>query len=127
VNNSARGGNGVWNAQGEPLETDHWLRTIESKFGLFRCTEHQKTLFAVQQLLGNVRAWWANFTIALPANHQVQWAEFCEAFMAQHIPAGIMLTKHQEFMDLRQGGRSVHDYSKLLNHLAQYAPEQEES
>jgi hypothetical protein len=35
-----------------------------------------------------------------------------------------MLTKHQEFMDLRQGGRSIHDYSKLFNHLAQYAPEQ---
>jgi hypothetical protein len=35
-----------------------------------------------------------------------------------------MLTKHQEFMDLKQGGRSVHDYSKLFNHLPQYAPEQ---
>jgi hypothetical protein len=35
-----------------------------------------------------------------------------------------MLTKHQEFMDLRQGGRSVHDYSMLFNHLAQYVPGQ---
>jgi hypothetical protein len=25
-------------------------------------------------------------------------------------------------MDLKQGGRSVHDYSKQFNHLAQYAP-----
>jgi hypothetical protein len=25
---------------------------------------------------------------------------------------------HQEFMDLKQGGRSVHDYSKQFNHLA---------
>jgi hypothetical protein len=32
--------------------------------------------------------------------------------------------KHQEFMDLKQGGRSVHDYLKLFNHLAQYAPDQ---
>jgi hypothetical protein len=30
----------------------------------------------------------------------------------------------QEFMDLNQGGRSVHDYSKLFNHLAQYALDQ---
>jgi hypothetical protein len=50
--------------------------------------------------------------------------EFCEAFRAHHIPAGIMLAKHQEFMDLRQGGKSIHDYSKLFNHLAQYAPKQ---
>jgi hypothetical protein len=24
---------------GEPLEADHWLRVVESKFGLLRCTE----------------------------------------------------------------------------------------
>jgi hypothetical protein len=35
-----------------------------------------------------------------------------------------MRKKHQEFMDLKQGGRSVHDYSKQFNHLAQYAPDQ---
>jgi hypothetical protein len=27
-------------------------------------------------------------------------------------------------MDLKQGGQSVHDYSKLFNHLVQYAPDQ---
>jgi hypothetical protein len=35
-----------------------------------------------------------------------------------------MRKKHQEFMDLKQDGRSVHDYSKLFNHLPQYAPDQ---
>jgi hypothetical protein len=67
VANSTRGGNWARNAlalalttyndfaathpllfteAGEPLEADHWLRVIESKFGLLRCTEVQKTLFA---------------------------------------------------------------------------------
>jgi hypothetical protein len=27
-------------------------------------------------------------------------------------------------MDLKQGGRPVHEYSKLFNHLAQYSLEQ---
>jgi hypothetical protein len=35
-----------------------------------------------------------------------------------------MRRKHQEFMDLKQGGRSMHEYSKLFNHLVQYAPDQ---
>jgi hypothetical protein len=73
VANSARGGNGARNAPtlapttygdfvdthpplfteaGEPLEADHWLRVMESKFGLLRCTKVQKTLFATQQLRG---------------------------------------------------------------------------
>jgi hypothetical protein len=54
----------------------------------------------------------------------VQWVEFCEAFRAQHIPAGIVKSKHREFMDLQQGNQSVYVYSKMFNHLAQYAPEQ---
>jgi hypothetical protein len=36
----------------------------------------------------------------------------------------MMRKKRQEFMDLKQGGRSVHDYMKLFNHLAQYALDQ---
>jgi hypothetical protein len=69
VANSTRGGNGAKNAPapttyndftsthpplfteaGEPLEADHWLRVMESKFGILRCSEVQKTPFAAQQL-----------------------------------------------------------------------------
>jgi hypothetical protein len=145
VANSTRGGNGARNAKapapttysdfvtthpplfteaGEPLEADHWLRVIESKFGLLRCTEVQKTLFAAQQLRGDASAWWANYTATRPTDYQVPWAEFRNAFRAYYIPAGMMRKKCQEFMDLKQGGRSVHDYSKQFNHLAQYMPDQ---
>jgi hypothetical protein len=83
MTNSTRGGNGARNAPalapttysdftathpplfteaGEPLEADHWLWVIESKFGLLRSTEVQKTLFTAQQLWGDASAWWANYT-----------------------------------------------------------------
>jgi hypothetical protein len=54
----------------------------------------------------------------------VLWAELRDAFCAHYIPAGMMRKKRKEFMDLKQGGRSVHDYSKQFNHLAQYALDQ---
>jgi hypothetical protein len=57
-------------------------------------------MFAAQQLLGDARAWLASFTATRPAN-QVQWAKFRDAFCAQHIPAGIMKSKHREFMGLQ--------------------------
>jgi hypothetical protein len=63
----------------KPLKADHWLCTIESMFKLLNYTEIQKMLFAAQQLLGDARAWWANFTATRPAN-QVQWTQFREAF-----------------------------------------------
>jgi hypothetical protein len=103
---------------GEPLEADHWLRVMESKFGLLCCTEVQKTLFVAQQLRGDTSAWWTNYTVTRPADYQVSWAEFRNAFCAHYIPAGVMRKKQQEFMDLKQGGRSMHDYSKQFNHLA---------
>jgi hypothetical protein len=52
------------------------------------------------------------------------WTEFCNAFHAHYIPAGGMRKKCQEVMNLKQGRRSMHDYSKLFNHLAQYASDQ---
>jgi hypothetical protein len=86
---------------GEPLEADHWFRVMESKFGLLRCTEVQKTLFAVQQLWGDSSAWWANYTATRPADYQVSWAEFRDAFRAHYIPTDVMRKKRQEFMDLK--------------------------
>jgi hypothetical protein len=97
---------------------------MESKSGLLRCTEVQKTLFTAQQLHGDASVWWANYTATHPADYQVPWTEFHNAFRAHYIPAGVMRKKPQEFMDLKQGGRSVHDYSKQFNHMAQYAPDQ---
>jgi hypothetical protein len=85
---------------------------MDSKFGLLRCMEVQKTLFAVQQLCGDASTWWANYTATRPVDYKVMWAEFCDAFRAHYIPVGVMRKKHQEFMDLKQGGRSMHDYSK---------------
>jgi hypothetical protein len=142
---STRGGNGARNAPaptpttysdfiathlplftkvGEPHEADQWLHTIESKFGLLRCMEVQMTLFAMQQLCGDASAWWANYTVTRPVYYQLRWTKFYSAFHAHYIPASMMRRKRQEFKDLKQGGKSVHDYSKLFNHLVQYALDQ---
>jgi hypothetical protein len=122
VANFARGGHGMRNASAptsttygdfaathpplfiearEPLEADHWLRVIESKFGLLHCTEVQKTLFTTQQLRGNASVWWANYAATRPTDYQVSWTEFRSAFCAHHIPAGVMRKKRQEFMDVK--------------------------
>jgi hypothetical protein len=63
-------------------------------------------------LHGDASAWWANYTTTHPEDYQVSWIEFRSAFRTNYIPAGVMRKKRQEFMDLKQGGRFVHDYSK---------------
>jgi hypothetical protein len=114
IANSIRSGNGARNAPapalttysdftamhrllfteaGEPLEADHWLRVMESKFGLLRYTEVQKTLFTVQQLRGDASAWWANYTATRCTDYHVLWAKFRDAFCSHYIPTDVMRKK----------------------------------
>jgi hypothetical protein len=55
----------------DPLEAGEWIHVIEQKFGLLRCSETQKPLFAAQQLRGPASTWWGNFVAVQPANHQI--------------------------------------------------------
>jgi hypothetical protein len=73
----------------DPLEADEWVRVIEQKFGLIRCTETQKSLFAAQQLRGPASTWWGNYVAIQPAGHQVTWDEFKLAFREHYILEGV--------------------------------------
>ena len=114
----------VFSRAEDPLDADHWLRTIEQKLALLQCEDHEKALFAAHQLQGPAGAWWSNFLAMHPADHRVTWAEFRAAFRSFHIPSGLMEAKRREFEDLKQGDRTVVEYVQVFNHLAQYAPEE---
>jgi hypothetical protein len=108
----------------DPLEADEWLRVIEQKFGLLRCSETQKPLFTDQQLRGPASTWWGNFVAIQPANHQITWEEFKVAFREHYIPEGVLHMKQEEFLKLKQGGDTVNQYLNKFNHLSQYVIDQ---
>jgi hypothetical protein len=108
----------------DPLEADEWIRVIEQKFGLLRCTETQKPLFAAQQLRGPASTWWGNYVAIQPAGHQITWDEFKLVFWEHYILEGVLHMKHEEFMKLKQAGDTVTQYLNKFNHLSQYAIDQ---
>jgi hypothetical protein len=108
----------------EPLEANEWVRVMEQKFVLIRCTETQKPLFAAQQLRGPASTWWANFVAIEPAGHQITWEEFKLAFQEHYVPEGVLHMKQEEFIRLKQGGDTVMQYLNKFNHLSQYAIDQ---
>jgi hypothetical protein len=108
----------------EPLEADEWVRVMEQKFGLIRCTETQKPLFAAQQLRWSASTWWANFIAVQPAGHQITWEEFKLAFQGHYVLEGVLHMKQEEFIRLKQGGDTVMQYLNKFNHLSQYAIDQ---
>jgi hypothetical protein len=107
----------------EPLEADEWVRVIEQKFGLIRCTETQKPLFAAQQLRGPTNTLWTNFWAIQPAGHQITWEEFKLAFQEHYVAEGVLHMKQEEFIRLKQGGDTVMQYLNKFKHLSQYAIE----
>jgi hypothetical protein len=113
----------------EPLDTDAWLRTIESKFALLPapCSDENKVLFIAQQLRGTTHLWWDHFHAMQPPDHVVTWDEFRTAFRAHHIPEGLIERKLNEFLNLTQGTRTVMQYAQVFNHLCQYAGYHEDS
>jgi hypothetical protein len=94
---------------------------MEQKFGLIRCTDVQKPLFATQQLRGPASTWWENLYAIQPAGHQVTWEEFKLAFREHYVPEGVLQMKLEEFIRLKQGEDSVMQYLNKFNHLSQYA------
>jgi hypothetical protein len=107
----------------DPLEADEWIPVIKQKFGLLRCMETQKPLFAAQQLQGPVSTWWGNYVAVQPAGHQITWDEFKLGFREHYIPEGVLHMNQVEFMKLKQGEDTVTQYLNN-NHLSQYAIDQ---
>jgi hypothetical protein len=107
----------------DPLDAEVWLRVVESKFPLLAgdCPDDTKARFTAQQLHDPARTWWDHFRAMLPADHEVSWEEFKNAFRGHHIPAGILDRKLNEFLALNQGTRTVLQYAQAFNDLCQYA------
>jgi hypothetical protein len=107
----------------DPLDTDVWLRVVESKFPLLTgdCPDDTKARFTAQQLRGPARTWWDHFRAMLPAGHEVSWEKFKTAFRGHHIPAGILDHKLNDFLALNQGTRTILQYGQAFNDLCQYA------
>jgi hypothetical protein len=95
------------------LDTDVWLRVVESKFPLLTgdCPDDTKVRFAAQQLRGPARTWWDHFRAMLPTGHEFSSEEFKTTFRGHQVLAGILDRKLNEFLSLNQGTRTVLQYA----------------
>jgi hypothetical protein len=44
------------------MEAEDWLKSIEKKLEIARCTDQEKVLFAAHQLFGTAAEWWKRTT-----------------------------------------------------------------
>ncbi|WVZ58916.1 hypothetical protein U9M48_009135 [Paspalum notatum var. saurae] len=85
------------------MDAKHWIRTIVGMFELL-----PKSLTSRRYNL-----------------HRASFKdEFKKAFEDQHVLEGLVEMKLQEFLNLKQGNKTVLEYIHSFNDLAQYAPAQ---
>src|SRR3954462_526520 len=114
----------VFRCSSEPIEADDWLRSIERKLETAHFAPNDRVMFAVYFLEGAAVEWWENFVAMQPDGHVVTWQQFRDAFRGYHILDEMMERKKEEFCNLTQGDRSIHEYMTEFNHLARYAQEE---
>jgi len=108
----------------EPLDADDWVRDVNRMLNTAGVAPGDKVRFATHLLKGGSAAWWENFLEMCPAEANVTWEEFVEAFRSHHIPEGLMDRMKEKFCNLVQGNRDVVGYSIEFARLARYAGEE---
>jgi hypothetical protein len=106
----------------EPLDADYWISAIEDKLGLFENTDEEKVTFTAHQLQDAAGVWWRGYKAQVPVRHRITWDEFHKAFRYHHIPMSVLKLKRDAFHKLKQGNKSVQEYTNAFNYLSQYAP-----
>jgi hypothetical protein len=107
----------------DPLDTDDWLRVIETKLDLTVCSDEECVAIAAHQLEGPTKAWWDNYTATHPNPAFITWLKFCEAFREQYLPGELLVQKAQEFHTMTQCAMRVEEYECHFMKMMRYAPD----
>jgi hypothetical protein len=97
---------------------------IKRKLKPFEHGDYDKVRLAAHQFTGTALALWENYCAAAQDASTITWKEFVDEFRCYHIPAAAIKRKADKFRELRQGNKSVEEYTYQFIELARYAPEE---
>jgi hypothetical protein len=104
------------------MDANDWLKTIEKKLQVVRCTNRERVLFAAHQLVRSATDLWDAYVEAHKELETINWQEFMNSFRTHHVLPKVMKLKKKEFEDLKQGSMSVSEYVTCFTQLSHYAP-----
>ena len=95
---------------GDPMVADHWFIQIENILEAMEITSDTTRIrLAAFQLEGEAQVWW-RWAKTSRDLEVMTWAEFQELFMGKYFPETARHAKAQEFLELKQGAKTVMDY-----------------
>ncbi|XP_063944985.1 uncharacterized protein LOC135151199 [Daucus carota subsp. sativus] len=102
-----------------PIEARSWLKEIEKAFKLAKVSEDQKTDYASYFLKNEANYWWESVR-ALEGDDVILWDRFVELFLEQYFPEHVQSQLELDFLELKQGDKSVAEYEKKFMELARF-------
>ncbi|KAL8100391.1 hypothetical protein AgCh_032593 [Apium graveolens] len=94
---------------------------MEKAFTLIQVSDDSKSDYASYFLKGEASFWWES-ACALEEEGPVSWARFTELFLEKYFPDYLQSQLEIEFLELKQGERSVAEYEAKFTELARLAP-----
>jgi hypothetical protein len=107
----------------EPIEADRWINQMQKIFRIIRCREEEKVELATFMLEGDAYDWWEVEQLSQEEDEEpYSWERFKVAFREHFFPRAMRARKEAEFINLKQGNRTVAEYAAEFIRLSKYAP-----
>ena len=105
---------------GDPMVADHWLWQVEKVLEAMGITSDATRIrLATFKLEGESQIWWDWAKVSRDLE-TMTWGDFLELFMSKFFPASTRHAKAREFLELRQGGRTVLEYVAKFTELTHF-------
>jgi hypothetical protein len=83
----------------EPMDADHWLKSVEKILQVVQCNNHEKVLLGSHQLSGPATDWWDAYVEAHEEPESINSLEFRATFRTHHVPQEVIKLEKKEFQD----------------------------
>ncbi|GAU10392.1 hypothetical protein TSUD_417700, partial [Trifolium subterraneum] len=111
-----------------PSVAREWIQRMSGILDSMECTELEKVTFATRFLRGAACNWWEGVRAYMTASQmEMTWANFRRLFIDHYIPESYRMSMERELIELKQGGKSVAEYTAKFNELVRYVADSDDA
>ncbi|XP_074581054.1 uncharacterized protein LOC141837572 [Curcuma longa] len=99
-----------------------WLENLTGTFAYITCTEAEQVELAVYHIRNQTIKWLKTQRTVL-GDRGLSWLSFREAFEMEYFSAAFCMAQRQEFLNLKQGDRSVTKYHTEFSRFLEFCPQ----
>ncbi|XP_028547385.1 uncharacterized protein LOC114578401, partial [Dendrobium catenatum] len=105
---------------------EDWIIRIEKVLKGMRCPDNRRVSLAIFLLEGEAERWWRGQQLEKfrgKSEEQIMWEEFEQVFRDWYVPPSARQAMQENFINLKQGAKTVIQYEVEFTALSRYAPQ----